>query len=151
MADTGNRTVPHTADLRIEAWGPDRESCLAQAVRGLVGSFADVSAAGPLLAADIRITADTDPDLLVAALDEVIYRMDARDEIPAEVTVRPDQADLAGSEPNGAALAVRLGLALARLDSVRITGAVPKAVSLSDLRCAPEESGRWLARVTIDV
>ena len=38
----GHRTVPHTADLRIEAWAVTCEECLAEALRGLVGSFAAV-------------------------------------------------------------------------------------------------------------
>jgi SHS2 domain-containing protein len=28
----GHRDVPHTADTRIEAWGPTREACLPGAV-----------------------------------------------------------------------------------------------------------------------
>jgi SHS2 domain-containing protein len=35
--------MPHTADLRIEAWAPTREECLAEAVRSLVDSFAVVA------------------------------------------------------------------------------------------------------------
>ena len=27
--------MPHTADLRIQAWGRTREDCIAEAVRGL--------------------------------------------------------------------------------------------------------------------
>ena len=44
-AGRGHRTVPHTADLRVEAWAPTREACLAEAVRGLVDRFAVVAAA----------------------------------------------------------------------------------------------------------
>ena len=36
----GPRTVPHTGVLRIEEWAATREECLAEVVRGLVGSFA---------------------------------------------------------------------------------------------------------------
>ena len=46
-AGRGHRTVPHTADLRIEAWAPTREECLAEAVRGLVDSFAVVAPQPP--------------------------------------------------------------------------------------------------------
>ena len=148
MTGTGHRTIPHTADLRIEAWAPDREDCLAEAVRALVGSFADVAGARPRRFADVRIAAGADPDLLVAILDEVIYRIDAQDEIPVEVAVRAEHAEVAGAEPGET---VRLSLGLAGLEDVGITGAAPKAVSLSELRCAPEEPGRWLASATIDV
>ncbi len=44
--DRGHRNVPHTADLRIEAWGPTREDCIAEALRGLVESFAEMHGAG---------------------------------------------------------------------------------------------------------
>jgi hypothetical protein len=32
----GHRGVPHTADLRIEAWAPSRDGCIRQAVLGTV-------------------------------------------------------------------------------------------------------------------
>ncbi len=49
MADntSGHRSVPHTADLRIEAWSPSREGCIGEAVRGTVESFLDTSGARP--------------------------------------------------------------------------------------------------------
>jgi SHS2 domain-containing protein len=43
QAGRGHWTMPHPADLRIEAWGPTREDCLAEAVLGLVDSFAVVA------------------------------------------------------------------------------------------------------------
>jgi SHS2 domain-containing protein len=46
---------------------------------------------------------------------------------------------------------IDLTLHLAGLDQVEITGAVPKAASLSGLRCGRDESGRWSCAVTIDV
>ena len=35
---SGHRSVPHTADLRIEAWAPTRDGCIRQAVLGAVES-----------------------------------------------------------------------------------------------------------------
>ena len=43
-ADRRHRKVLHPADLHIEAWGPTREECMAEAARGMVGSFAVVAA-----------------------------------------------------------------------------------------------------------
>jgi len=139
-ADQGHRTVPHTADLRIEAWAPTREACLAEAVRGLVDSFAVVAAARPRHTAERRFLAGSDEDLLVAIIDEVIYRLDADGEIPAAVTVRPT--------PDGGVILV---LPLAKVSEAEITGAAPKAASLHDLRCAPDAAGRWSCGITIDV
>ena len=139
-AGQGHRTVPHAADLRIEAWAPTREECLAEAVRGLVDSFAVVAAAPPRHTAERRFLASSDEDLLVAVIDEVIYRLDADGEIPVSVAVRP--------APEGGVVMV---LSLAALTEAEITGAAPKAASLHDLRCAPDPAGRWSCGITIDV
>jgi SHS2 domain-containing protein len=136
----GHRTVPHTADLCIQAWGPTREACLAEAVRGLVGSFAAVTAARPHRTATRHLTAGSDEDLLVAVIDEVIYWLDAQNEIPVTVTVQ-------GAGDGG----VDLTLSFAEAGAVEIIGAAPKAASLHDLRCAPDEAGQWSCSVIVDV
>ena len=140
VAGQGHRTVPHTADLRIEAWAQTREACLAEAVRGLVSSFAVALGAAPRRTAKRHMTAGLDEDLLVAVVDEVIYWLDAEGEIPVSVTVR--HAGDGG---------VDLALSLADVTAAEIIGAVPKAASLHDLRCAPDQAGDWSCSVTIDV
>jgi SHS2 domain-containing protein len=78
--------------------------------------------------------------MLVAVVGEVIYRLDADGEIPVTAAVRP--------APGGG---VVLTLTLADVHEAEITGAVPKATSLHDLRCAPEATGWWSCGITIDV
>jgi SHS2 domain-containing protein len=136
----GHRTVPHTADLRIEAWAPTREECMAEAVRGLVGSFAVVAGRQPYRRVGRQMTARSDEDLLVAVMDEVIYRLDADGEIPVSVAVRP--------APEGG---VAVSFALVPVAGAEITGAAPKAASLHELRCAPDAAGGWSCQVTVDV
>ena len=136
-AHQGHRSVPHTADLRVEAGAPTREECLAEAARGLVDSFA---ATRPRRTAERRFIAGSDADLLVAIIDEVIYRLDADGEIPVTVAVR--------AAPDGG---VVLSMQLADVGEAEITGAVPKAASLHDLRCAPGPAGRWSCGITIGV
>ena len=140
VSAAGHRTVPHTADLRIEAWAPTREECLAEAVRGLVDSFTVVAGRAPGGQASRHLTARLDEDLLVAVIDEVIYRLDADGQIPASVDVR--------RAPDGGVIVV---FALVPAAEAEITGAVPKAASLNDLRCAPDAAGRWSCAVTVDV
>jgi protein archease len=76
----------------------------------------------------------------VAVLDEVIYGMDAKGEVPVSVTVR--RACDGG---------VNLLLPLTDIDAVEIVGAAPKAASFHELRCAADSSGRWSCSVTVDV
>lgn len=134
----GHRSVPHTADVRVEAWSDTRESCLAQTVLGMVDSFAWVPPGQPVSTEEFRAEDGPDTDLLVAVLEEVIFIVDTTGRVPVAVTV----AD------NGDDLLVRLDLvAVGRAEQV---GAVPKAVSLHELRIGPDGGG-WRAAVTLDV
>jgi len=139
MAAQGHRTVPHTADLRIEAWAGSRHVCIAEALRGLISSFADVSGALPSRILERPVTAGSAADLLASAADEIIYILDAYGEIPASVQVQPTDSG------------VILVLALARAEAVEFTGAVPKAVSFHGLSCQSDTAGRWSASMTVDV
>jgi SHS2 domain-containing protein len=140
LGDRGHRSVPHTADLRIEAWGPTREDCIAGAIQGLVESFADVWGTGHQRTAKHHLTARSDADLLAAAVEEVIYRLDTEGEIPVSVHVS-----------RAAAGGIDLTLLTVDAGGVEITGAAPKAASLSGLTCAPSRAGQWSCAVTIDV
>jgi SHS2 domain-containing protein len=136
----GHASVPHTADLRIQAWGPTREDCIAEAVRGLVESFADISEARPQRVIECRLDAGSDADLLACAVEEVIYYLDTEGAIPAEV----EASRAAGG-------GMYLILRVVDAASAQIIGAAPKAACLSGLTCAPDASGRWLCAITIDV
>jgi len=138
--DHGHTSVPHTADLRIEAWGPTREDCIAEAVRGLVESFAHVNATGSQRAGECHLSSDSDADLVAAAVDEVIYCVDAEGQIPAAVEVS-----------RAADGGIDLRLHTVPTSVAQIIGAAPKAASLSGLTCSPDPSGQWSCAVTVDV
>jgi SHS2 domain-containing protein len=133
--ERGHRSVPHTADTRIEAWAPTRETCLAEAVAGLVASFVDTTGAHPVRTATVDLTADSDADTLVEVLDEVIYLLDTQGDVPIDTEVGPGSA---------------MQLYLTPVAGVRATGAAPKAVTLHDLRFE-RTGGGWSCAVTIDV
>ncbi|MPY64441.1 archease [Streptomyces spongiae] len=136
----GHRTVPHTADIRVEAWGASRERCLAEAVLGMVECFADVSAVRPTAVERVRLAEDSDDDLLATLLDEVLFRLEVHGRVPVDVEV-----DTADEADNG--LDVRL--AVAELAAVEVIGAAPKAVSWHELHIGPGPYG-WSCAVTID-
>ncbi|MGW7366454.1 archease [Streptomyces sp. NPDC054841] len=134
----GHRSVPHTADLRVEAWAPSREDCLAHAVRGVAESFVDLGGATGDRTRDVVIRADHDEELLVALLEEVVYWLDTAGEVPVDVDV--------AAIPGG----VQVGFRVAGVDSLPVIGAVPKAVTLHELVFAHGAEG-WNCSVTLDV
>lgn len=134
----GHRALPHTADIRIEAWAPTREACVGQAVAGLAEAFVSVPDGVRVAPVTADLAADTDEDALVAVLDEVIYLMETSDAIAVSADVT--------AAPGG----VRVRFGTVPLADVELVGAVPKAVTLHGLRFT-EEPGRWTCSVVVDV
>lgn len=140
MAETGagHRTVPHTADVRIEAWGQSGERCVAEAAAAMVGGFADVSEADPTETITLNLDRPADADALVTILEEVIFLLDVRGVVPVRTEVTAE----------GQGLTTRFSMVSA--EEVPLIGAVPKAVSLHELRWERREGG-WRCAVTLDV
>ncbi|WP_237761621.1 archease [Mycobacterium kyorinense] len=130
--------MPHPADVTIEAWGPTREACLAEAVVGLAASFVDLSDARPVDTVSLDVAAADDEDRLVAALDQLIYLLDTQGVIPTSADV-----DIG-------AQTFRLTMSVASLADVTPIGASPKAVALSGLEFR-RTGNQWRCRATIDV
>jgi len=139
--------VPHTADLRIEAWAGSCHECVAESLRGLVDSVADVRGAVATRTAECQLTGVSPADLLASAAEEIIYILDTAGQIPVSVHVLP--AGEPGRQQQAAGIVVRLELA--DVSAVEFVGAVPKAVSFHLLTCEPDASGRWSAAMTVDV
>ena len=137
----GHRTAPHTADLRIEAWAGSCHECVAESLRGLIDSVADVRGADATRTAERELTGASPADLLAAAAEEVIYILDTAAHIPVSVQVRPV----------GSAAGIILTLNLASASDVEFISAVPKGVSFCGLTCEPDAAGRWSATMTVDV
>jgi protein archease len=135
---SGHRSVPHTADLRIEAWAPTRDGCIREAVLGTVESFLDTSSAGPARTRRSRLTEERDDDLLVAVLEEVIYLLDTEGEAPVGLTLR----NVDGG--------VEVTFAMVDASILPQVGAIPKAVSFNDIRLSHGRAG-WRCLVTLDV
>jgi SHS2 domain-containing protein len=134
--------VPHTADLRIEAWAGSCHECVAESLRGLVDSVADVSDAVSTRTAEYELAGLSPADLLASAAEEVIYILDTAGELPVSVQVRPAAQSESG---------IIVTLKLARVSPAEFVGAVPKAVSFNGLACGPDASGRWSATMIVDV
>ena len=136
---SGHRLVPHTADMILEAWGPSRDACLREAVRGLVGAFADVVGVAASGTVPVALQPDSGEELLVALLEEVLYLLDTEDVVPLDATL----TEAADGGLRGAFLVAPAG-------AVSQQGAIPKAIAHHDLEL-DEQAGRWRCRVTVDV
>ncbi len=130
--------MPHTADVRIEAWGASRERCLVEAALGMVECFADVTGVRPTSVERVRLTEESDEELLTALLDEVVYRLDVDGRVPVDLEADATAGDL------------DVRLALAELADVEVTGGTPKGISWHGLHFGPDPYG-WSCAVTVDV
>ncbi|SCL23890.1 SHS2 domain-containing protein [Micromonospora pallida] len=131
--------MPHTADVRVEAWAPSRAECLAEAVTAVVASFADTGGLTPTGTAGFDVPAGRDEDLLVAVLDEVVFRLETEGTLPVATEVT-------GTSDGG----LRVRWRTTGTDAVEAVGAVPKAVALHGLRFGRDATG-WSCAVTLDV
>ncbi|WP_405593478.1 archease [Streptomyces sp. NBC_01092] len=138
LGESGHRAVPHTADVRIEAWGVSRERCLVEAALGMVECFADVTTVRPTSVERVRLAEDSDEGLLAALLDEVALRLDVDGRVPVDLEADATEGD------------IDVRLALADLADVEVTGASPKDVSWHGMRIGPDPYG-WSCAVTVDM
>jgi SHS2 domain-containing protein len=115
-----------------------RESCLAEAVNALVASFADVIGCAQTGTVDVLIDPGTDDATLVSVLEEVIFRVETAGQVPLRVDIQRLEG------------AIRARFRMTDVGLVRPVGAVPKAVSLHDLRLG-DDGGQWSCHVTVDV
>jgi SHS2 domain-containing protein len=139
-APRGHERLPHTADVRLRAWAPAKLECLAEAVTALVASFASVAPGAPTERFEVAVTASRDEDLLVTALEEVIFLLESDGRVPAGVSV--------AATPQG----VRLCLEVTDVTEVEQVGAVPKAISWHDLQfTSGPGTANWSCQFTVDV
>jgi len=131
--------VPHTADVILEAWGPDLSSCCEEAVAALVSVFAEAGTAPAVERRALHLAPRADDLVLLELLEEVIFTLDTVEQVPVRAEVRPASDGALDAE-----------LVLADPATITPTGAVPKAVSRSELAVA-EERGRVRCRFLVDV
>jgi SHS2 domain-containing protein len=134
----GHRTLPHTADVIVEAWGNDRAACLAEAVMGLVASFAEPNPSAERTRRPVRVEGGTDADVLVRLLDEVIFRTEVDGIVPAGVELVDEPGGVSGE------------LEVVDVGAVEVIGSIPKGISRSGLAIGNDD-GTWRCRILVDV
>lgn len=128
--DRGHLTLPHTADVIVEAWGPDLAACCEEAVAGLVGLYTDARPAAGTERRTARIEPDRDDAQLLAVLNEMLFALDTSSGVPvgAEVSARDDGA-------------LDVQVLLAQSAAVTQSGSLPKAVPVHELRLHRRDHG----------
>ena len=135
----GFRLVPHTADCIVEAWGPDRCACLAEAVSGLVSVFAGTADAVAATVLPVAIDPAPDADILVSLLEEVVYTVEVFGKVPVRVHLgEREDGGIAGD------------LEVVDASELPLIGPVPKGVAYHDLAIGPGP-GAWRCHVVVDV
>lgn len=135
----GHASLPHTADVSIEAWAPSAEECYEEAVAAFVDIFADVTGASAGERRPFHVGPGSAERLLVLLLDEVLLAVDIEGLVPRAVHVeRPGPGGLAGV------------FTLVPVDEATVVGSVAKGVSYEGLVFAGKD-GRWRCQATVDV
>jgi len=138
-AVAGHRLVPHTADCIIEAWGPDRVSCLTEALCALLEGFAEVPDAAAPAVFPLAAEPGGAEDMLVSLFEEVIYALDVFSLVPVRF-------HLTETEDGG----VAGDMEVVSVDQVVVVGPAPKAVSYHGLSME-SHGGGWRCHVLVDV
>ena len=138
-AEIGHRLVPRTAGVIVEAWAPTRSGCLEELVRGVVETFADTRNATATREVRLEVGAALDDDVVAALIADVCHLLDADRLVVVDVALEEaEDGNFDGT------------FFVAPVDAVLLTGAIPKAVSRSNVQFAPE-GVLWRGRVLIDV
>ena len=145
----GHRSLPHTADVILRAWGPDLPACLEEAVAALVGTYAARVRTGPRQERELLVPAGPAEGMLLHLLEEVIVALDCGPGVPVGVRVTPVTGPPTGAGGPGDA-GLRVTVILADPGQVVSAGAVPKAVSRSQLEVR-EEPGAVSCQFLVDV
>ena len=69
----GHRALPHTADVILEAWGPDFASCCEEAVAALADVYVDAGRADAVEQRSVHLGPGSEESLLLEVLEEVIF------------------------------------------------------------------------------
>lgn len=134
----GHRSRPHTADVILEAWGPDLPTCCEEGVAALVETYLAEEPTKEGTTRQLHLDPAVADRLLLALLDEVIYALDVGPDVPVGAAVR-------AAEDDGLDVTLRL----APRTAVEGTGAVPKAISRHELQVVRDDGFR--CRFLVDV
>jgi len=140
MDRAGFESFEVTADVGIRACGDTLETLFANAARGMFALMIEPGNVVPAQAVPVEVQCGDLPSLLVAWLNELLFRCDAMEWAPADARVL--------SVKGGRVRGELIGEPVDR-DRHRLKGIV-KAATYHLLECR-QEGDRWRASVVFDV
>ncbi len=90
VTDRGYREIEHAADWELEVWGPDMETLLVQAARGMYGLMGVNLVSGGRIERRLELEADGPEDLLVDFLGELLYLLESEGIAFNELSLKVD-------------------------------------------------------------
>ncbi len=140
MTDQGFESFETTADVGITAWGETLEDLFANTARGMFALMVDPGTVRSTSLLPIEAQGSDLPSLLVAWLNELLYRCEAEEWAPSDVRVTAVGDGRASGELVGEP---------AETGRHQFKGVV-KAATYHLLECH-KDNDRWRARVVFDV
>lgn len=140
MQESRFETFEVTADVGILAYGDTLEELFANVARGMFALMVEPGTARPAMAALVEVHGADLPSLLVAWLNELLFRCEVEGWAPADVRVVEAASERAKGELLGEP---------ADPSRHRFKGVV-KAATYHLLECR-RDGDRWRARVVFDV
>ncbi|MGA8296689.1 MAG: archease [Acidimicrobiales bacterium] len=135
----GHRLVDHVADCVIEARGPDPQTCISEALIALVESVVRIREPQKTATRQLPSVPCPVEDALVALLDEVIFSLEVRSEVPVRFRLlETENGGFAGD------------MDVVPVASAELLGPVPKAASYHDLEVSNGARG-WRCHVLVDL
>jgi SHS2 domain-containing protein len=81
------RMLNHTADLRVKIWGSSEKDLFRNAARGMFSVITDVSKVEARKSTPVGLEADSEEELLVDWLNELIYIWQTKDMLFSEFKI----------------------------------------------------------------
>lgn len=128
--------LPHTADIKIRAWGKTMEEAFVAAVEAVKETMCGDAKIEPAAERDIELSGNDFESLLYGFIEEFLYLLDAEGFLPAAVT----SIEIG----NG-----RLSARVAGDTTHKVSNSV-KAVTYNEMAVTPEKDG-WAVEFVLDV
>lgn len=140
------QNLEHTADLKIRAFGKDKEELFANMALGMFENIVDskdIEKDQPVKR-KIKVKSGDLPSLLVDFLSELVTLSDINNEVYLNYELRIMSREAGASGGNYELVGIATGYKVKRL-KLEI-----KAVTYNDLKIE-EKNGKWIAEVVFDI